>query len=401
MNILFGPAISVMSRLGLRQKLFLLAVVALVPLFILSFQYYQVLILPLSSTAEVNTSIKNQAFDLFIFVLASSVTFIYLLLGQFFVSRDILPRIKDANQKINVALNHQEYVPLLNYFRKEKILYQRKIDKIMASITEVSSAAEMLVAMTESSVKGSHEQGLAVNSIASAIEQMSASLQQVEEQAASTQDSSAQSNTLAIDGEKVSQQAIKDVQSIAASVDESSSLINSLDGRSQQIGSIIKVIESISEQTNLLALNAAIEAARAGEHGRGFSVVADEVRALATRSHQAASEVSEQIQKIQHEIQIIVDAMDKVSKSVENGVDLIVLSGESLQKIKKGTNETSEMFISINSAINEQGDVSRTIAKNIDQINQQGQRQNRITDEIEAASEYLVTLASQAKDISQ
>ncbi|MFK5914231.1 MAG: methyl-accepting chemotaxis protein [Woeseiaceae bacterium] len=383
-----------MSRLSLNKKTLLLGVTGLVPFLLLAYQYY--LSLSLSITVS-EVAIKEQ--DILIFIILSSFVFIYLLLGQYFESKNIITKIQVSADEMNIALYHQEYVPILDYIRKEKIQSQRTIENVVASISEVSSAAEMLVNMAQNSVEGSQQQSLSVNNIASAIEQMTASLKQVEEQADLTRQSSDKSSLLASEGENLSRQAITDIESIATSVDGSSKLILSLGERSQQIGSIIHVIEGISEQTNLLALNAAIEAARAGEHGRGFSVVADEVRTLATRSHAAAAEVSEQIQKIQSEIQLAVKAMDKVSSSVEQGVELINQSGESLKKIKQGTNETSEMFTQINMAITEQGEVSRDIAKNIEEINQQSQKFNKTIDEVESTAEYLVTLSIGAKDI--
>ena len=385
---LVSPAAYVMSRLDLSRKLVLLGILALSPLFILTYNVTQQYPQTFSSTG------------LIVFVSGSSTLFIYFLLGQYFEANNAFVNASRQYSKMNLSLFHQEYLPLLKLIHQEKVLAQRKLDQVMAAVSEVSSAAEMLVGLAENSAAGSHQQGEAVNSIASAIEQMSASLGQVEERSAATQLSSTQSSQLAIEGESVTQQAVQDMQSIANSVNESSTLILSLGERSQQIDSIIHVIESISEQTNLLALNAAIEAARAGEHGRGFAVVADEVRSLATRSHDAAAEVAEQIQKIQTEIQRTVQAMDKVTSSVENGVELINRSSETLQNIKQGAQQTANMFTGINAAITEQGDVSKSIASNIEQINHQAQQHNHIIDNVESSAEYLVTLAKQARDIS-
>ncbi len=393
MKSLFAPAVYIMSRFPLKHKLLLFALSALIPLFILAYHYK--LLLDTSVTHA-----PQNVLDLLIFTASSATLFVYLLIGQYYEAKQVFENAATPDKKINLSLFHQEYLPLLDSIRYQKIAAQRKLNQVMAAVTEVSSAADILVKLAEDSAEGSQQQGQAVNSIASAIEQMSASLNQVEKQAATTQVSSTQSSQLAVEGEHVSQQAVEDIQSIATSVAESSSLILSLGDRSQQIDSIIHVIESISEQTNLLALNAAIEAARAGEHGRGFAVVADEVRSLANRSHDAAAQVAEQIQKIQTEIQDTVKAMDKVTSSVEHGVDLINRSGESLKAIRRGATETADMFTAINAAISEQGEVSTTIASHIEQINQQAQQHSHIINNVASSAEYLVTLAKQAKDIS-
>ena len=394
-KLIIAPATFVMSRLDLKHKLLLLGIVTLAPLLILSYHYLQLLKAPLDSTTYPQDSL-----DLILFLSISSGLLIFLLVGQYFQARNTFLNSSSQISKMNLSLHHQEYLPLLNIILQEKVIAQRKLEQVMAAVSEVSSAAELLVNLAENTVEGSQQQGQAVNSIASAIEQMSASLNHVEEQAAATQASSNHSSQLAVEGESVSQQAVQDIQSIATSVNESNTLISSLGDRSQQIDSIIHVIESISDQTNLLALNAAIEAARAGEHGRGFAVVADEVRSLATRSHDAATEVAEQIKNIQSEIQSTITAMDKVTSSVETSVDLINRSSESLQTIKQGSIETTDMFTRINTAINEQGEVSKSIAKNIENINQQAQQQTETINNVESSAEYLVSLTKRAKEIS-
>lgn len=394
-KLIAAPAIFIMSRLDLKHKLLLLGITTLAPLLILSYHFTLLLKSPIDTTAYPQDSL-----DLILFLTLSSGLLVFLLIGQYYQAKNTFLNSSTQINKMNLSSHHQEYLPLLNIIMQEKIIAQRKLEQVMAAVSEVNSAAELLVNLAENTVEGSQQQGQAVNSIASAIEQMSASLNHVEEQAAATQASSNHSSQLAVEGESVSQQAVQDIQNIVVSVDESNALISSLGDRSQQIDSIIHVIESISEQTNLLALNAAIEAARAGEHGRGFAVVADEVRSLATRSHGAATEVAEQIKNIQSEIQSTVTAMGKVTASVESGVDLINRSSESLQAIKQGSIETTDMFSRINIAINEQGEVSKSIASNIENINQQAQQQTDIINNVEYSAEYLVSLAKRAKETS-
>ena len=383
METLFYPAVYVMNRLGLGHKLALLGAAALLPLLALSHKLFQVFGQPMTVEA-----VAAARWDLLIFSAAVVLMVLYLLAGQFYAARAVLRSPGQSNR---------EYAPLLRNAARADTEHRRVLERLSASVEEVSSSAGELAAMAEDSAEGSRQQELAVSSIASAIEEMNASIKEIEQQAENSRASSERANALATEGEAVVQGAVREIDGIAASVQQSAQLIAELDQRSRQIDSIIHTIEAISDQTNLLALNAAIEAARAGEHGRGFSVVADEVRTLARRSHDAAGEVAQQIQKIQTEIAAAVGGMGAVTESVTQGVALIRRAGESLQGIKGGTGETLDLIATIGAAMTEQGAVSDDIAGHIEQINVGAHRQNEIMAEVASASEYLVQLSGRVK----
>jgi methyl-accepting chemotaxis protein len=377
------PAVYVMSRLSVGRKLTLFGAVMLLPLLILAYEHFQLLAQPVAAEA-----VAGARWDLAIFVGTVSLVALYLLAGQFYCARAALRG--EANQ---------EYAPLLRRSANAEVESRRVLERVTASVDEVSRSAGELAAMAEDSAEGSRQQEQAVDSIASAIEQMNASVKEIEQQAEATRASSERANAQAAEGEAVVQGAVREVEGIAASVQQSAAVIAELDQRSRQIDSIIHTIEAISDQTNLLALNAAIEAARAGEHGRGFSVVADEVRTLAGRSHEAAAEVAKQIQKIQAEIAAAVEGMGAVTASVGEGVALIQRAGESLLGIKHGTGETLAMIATIGAAMTEQGAVSDDIAGHIAQINLGAHRQNEIMAEVAKAADYLVQLSAQVKEM--
>jgi methyl-accepting chemotaxis protein len=279
--------------------------------------------------------------------------------------------------------------------------HERTLGRVLAAADEVNSAAGELSQMSADSAEGALKQEAAVDSIASAVEQMVASIHEIEQQAENTRDISERANRTAAEGGAVVQHAVTEIQGVADAVEQAARQIMALGDRSQQVGTIIEVIEGISDQTNLLALNAAIEAARAGEHGRGFSVVADEVRTLAARTHEAAAEVAQQISQIQTEIGATVAGMERVQQSVAEGVGLARRAGEALTDIKTGAHETAQMIATMGTAVNEQGAVSQDIARHIEQINQQAQGQNIIVEEVTSASSYLLQLSRRLSELTR
>jgi len=367
------PAVYVLSRLGLGQKLALLGLLVLSPQWLLGHRYLQLIDEPAASS------------DVLIFLSLSSVLTAYLLLAYFFAGRNA--------QRGQLQPASGEYAPPQQRARRQLKEHDRTLARMSAATNEVSSAADELSQMSAVSAEGAHEQETAVNSIASAVEQMVASIHEIEQLSENTRDISERADQTADTGAAVVQNAVGEIQRAAEAVEQASQQISALGERSQQVGSIIHVIEEISDQTNLLALNAAIEAARAGEFGRGFAVVADEVRTLAGRTRTAAAEVAQQINQIQNEIKATMDGMAQVQHSVAEGVDLTRRAGEALDDIKQGAHETAQMIITIGAAVNEQGAVSADIARHIEHINQQARSQNNIMDDVATTSAYLVQLS--------
>jgi methyl-accepting chemotaxis protein len=182
------------------------------------------------------------------------------------------------------------------------------------------------------------------------MQDMAGTVREVTYHAEKAQDASSQSAEAAREGGKIANQTLVTMNSIAASTKQAAKRILELGKSSEKIGNIIAVITEIAGQTNLLALNAAIEAARAGEQGRGFAVVAGEVRRLAERTASATQEIAQMIQTIQHETKVAVDAIEKGSIEVEEGVRKTGETGRALEEIIQISEQLGTMVAHIATA---------------------------------------------------
>lgn len=242
------------------------------------------------------------------------------------------------------------------------------LSKVVEMTQRVGFSAMQLSATAEQISKGTQNQNMQVTQVASAIEEMSATVLNVAKNASQAAEFSKKASEMAIKGGNIVARTVDGMRNIAKSVEESANTIEELGKSSDQIGEIITVINGIADQTNLLALNAAIEAARAGEHGKGFAVVADEVRKLAERTTKATKEIKEKIELIQARTAGAVEAMNGGRKDVEEGVGLATEAGESLKSIVEMVKNVSDMIQQIAAAEEEQSAVAGEVSANMENI---------------------------------
>ncbi|WML39357.1 methyl-accepting chemotaxis protein [Neobacillus sp. OS1-2] len=242
------------------------------------------------------------------------------------------------------------------------------IQEMMASIEQVAGSAGTVGASVEQisaaieemskSIKGVYESAENINGTADqtskAVTDIVTSIRKVAESVQTVNELSSSVKNDAVEGTSSLNETLNGMKEISYVINHASGVIESLGKSSEEIGSIIKVIDDIAEQTNLLALNAAIEAARAGEHGKGFAVVADEVRKLAERSAKATKEIAIRIKGIQQETAVAVTSIQDGSDKVRVGNELAEKTNQAIQKIYQGIIEVTEEMNQIANETDEQ-----------------------------------------------
>jgi methyl-accepting chemotaxis protein len=300
--------------------------------------------------------------------------------------RGDLTRRLDLNSK-------DEFGDLARSFNAYVASLQHIIQEATQSSTRMSASAEQLSVITHESQRGGQQQQSEVDQVATAMNEMSATVQEVARNAAVAAEAARKANGEANNGQKVVSETVNAINEVAAEVESATAVIHKLNADSNQIGTVLDVIRGIAEQTNLLALNAAIEAARAGEQGRGFAVVADEVRTLATRTQESTREIQKMIESLQVGTRNAVQVMEHGRSKAHASVQQAASAGESLNSITGVVGTISDMNAQIASAAEEQGAVAEEINRNIVNISQITGQTAAGAGQIASASKELVQLA--------
>ncbi len=280
-------------------------------------------------------------------------------------------------------------------------------DQLRALITAVhqnvnivaQSAAELSVSASNSA-QASGVQSDAASSIATAMQELSLSIDRVEEHSLTARSATLDSKTQSEEGGRIIHGAADEMRLIAGVVNGAAHSLRELEGLSSRISTIVSVIKEIADQTNLLALNAAIEAARAGEQGRGFAVVADEVRKLAERTARSTQEITDMIGKIQLGTQQAVQEMESGVQRVNEGVELADKAGNSVTSIRTGSEHAARAVDEITFALKEQVSTTRKISGQVEQIAQSAEQNSVTAIQTATSAGQLEGFAKQLRDLA-
>lgn len=268
------------------------------------------------------------------------------------------------------------------------------LGEISTSSTHLTTAAQALNTITEDAERGLQQQNDEIEQAATAVNEMSAAVDEVARNAVSTSEASKASNQAAQLGQDRVSHTITAIEDLSGDVEATSGVVQRLADQSQEIGKVLDVIRAIAEQTNLLALNAAIEAARAGESGRGFAVVADEVRALAHRTQNSTQEIEQMVSGMRQGASQALASMNASTTRAQSTQALAQSAGRALEDIASGIGQMYERNLVIASAAEEQAQVAREVDRNLVNIRDLSVRSAQGAHQTSASSHELSRLAS-------
>jgi methyl-accepting chemotaxis protein len=299
----------------------------------------------------------------------------------------------DLSARLNVS-SHDEIGQLAGSFNQMGEALSTMVSHIRKAAEEVNSRAQALSGLSGGAYEGMEQQSGEITSMAGAVEEFSATSLNIADNMGSTerlaQDNAQQTKI----GRTSMQEASSSLEHIAEALNSTATVINTLGQRSQEIGGIVGVITAIAEQTNLLALNAAIEAARAGEQGRGFAVVADEVRNLASRTRQATDEISVMIQSIQQETGNAISTMEQGNVLMQEGLSRNADVASALARIDEQSRSAGQQFAAITTATQEQSSTATLLSSNLQSIALANSEQREVVSNLAITAKELETLAA-------
>lgn len=351
---------------------------------------------------NINVSLDDYMSDMaqltyLIFIIAIAIS----ILLSFFIIRSIVSGIENIKKSIlevsttnNLTLqikstHKDEFSEIAKAFNNMLLNFKELIKSVDQSVSSVNNSTEILVTNITQGNKGIDSQMQETDMVATAITEMVATIEEIACHTTDTATKAEQTNKNAQKGKAGVDATIEQINVLSKKLSESEDVINLLAADSITIGSVLVVIQGIAEQTNLLALNAAIEAARAGEQGRGFAVVADEVRTLASRTQESTQEIERIITSLQSRTQSIVELMKLCRKEGQESADQAREAGGLLEEITADVINILDMTTTIAAAVQEQSVVASEVNTHIVSIRDVAEESSKIAIENKKLSNDL------------
>ncbi|ALO33866.1 hypothetical protein CMT41_03350 [Colwellia sp. MT41] len=312
-------------------------------------------------------------------IISITAILVSVLLGFFIMKSIITPleKLKRAFEEIESSSNltirtkvesGDELGAVSRAFDSLLQKFHHTLTEVVSIVNRLNHASNQLAKSSETTSSHIRSQRLETDMVATAMNEMVMTAQEVAQNAANTATGAEDANQQARHGYEIVSNTVKGISALASGIQTASESIDKVSNDSQEIGRVLDVIKGIAKQTNLLALNAAIEAARAGEQGRGFAVVADEVRSLASRTETSTQEIQQMIERLQQGSEHAVTLMKKSNQQAEKSVEQASSAGDALQKITESVASINDMAAQIATAAEEQTSVNEEINRNITNI---------------------------------
>ncbi|MDP4527779.1 methyl-accepting chemotaxis protein [Alkalimonas delamerensis] len=314
--------------------------------------------------------------------------------------RDLAKEDGDLTVRIKTQ-SKDELGDLAYWFNTFMEKLQGIVKDVVNTALPLSSLAKDLNELTDDTNKTIQVQRKAADQARQAVDQMNHSVMAEASSANEASHAANESGEAANRGQSTVEQTVSNIKRLANNVQEASTVITQLENDANQVGAVLDVIKGIAEQTNLLALNAAIEAARAGEQGRGFAVVADEVRTLASRTQASTEEIQKTIEQLQSAARSAVQKMQQSTSQADESVTSANQAGEALGLITQSIHQIRLMNQQIADATEDQQQMATTIVNHVDEIYTHTEHSSASADNIAKASSELANLAQSLEQVAR
>ncbi len=344
-------------------------------------------------------------------LVAGGINIVILIVGMglvtWFMGRIVIFPLTQIRDVVRTAERDADLGQHLEFESNDEIgelssAFNGMLKRLAGSLSQVSQttrrlndAASRITEVAAQTARAAEQQRLETDMAAKAITELQGDAAHARSRAAEAADASVEADRAATEGAKMTKDSIAGIYGLVSEIERAAGVISRLDQRSKRVGSVLDVIKSIAEQTNLLALNAAIEAARAGEQGRGFAVVADEVRTLATRSQESTHEIEDIVQQLQSEAREAVAVMATAKTEAENRRDQISTADASLNHITEQVTRIRQQNKEMVEAAEQQDQVTQEVRKNINTINELADQTAKDAEHTAAVSADLAGLSGQ------